>query len=121
MENGKRISSDSLLHYVVGFDSVTIEAVFSGTPDVAVEEFAPAGSLRVYPNPTRETLFVESTDAIFRAEVYSLGGIRLLERDFPQTGALQVELNVSRFAEGLYLLKVFGKNGVSTEKFLIKK
>ena len=121
MENGKRISSDSLLHYVVGFDSVTIEAVFSGTPDVAVEESAPAGSLRVYPNPTRETLFVESTDAIFRAEVYSLGGIRLLERDFPQTGALQVELNVSRFAEGLYLLKVFGKNGVSIEKFLIKK
>ena len=121
MENEKRIGSDSLLHYVVGFDSVTIEAVFSGTPDVAVEESAPAGSLRVYPNPTRETLFVESTDVIFRAEVYSLGGIRLLERDFPQAGALQVELNVSRFAEGLYLLKVFGKNGVSTEKFLIKK
>ncbi|MDE7356886.1 MAG: T9SS type A sorting domain-containing protein, partial [Bacteroidales bacterium] len=79
-----------------------------------------AGSLTIYPNPTRESLFVESSDEIYRVEVYSLGGMRIMELS-SASGALQVELNVSRLAEGMYLLKVFGKNGISIEKFLIKK
>ncbi|MDE5544388.1 MAG: T9SS type A sorting domain-containing protein, partial [Bacteroidales bacterium] len=120
MENGKRIGTDSLLSYEVGFDDVTIEAVFKGTPVLDVEEFAPAGSLKIYPNPTRETLFVESNNEIYRAEVYSLSGMKLLELS-SAAGTMQVELNVSRLAEGMYLLKVFGKNGISIEKFLIKK
>ena len=120
MENGKRIGSDSLLNYEVPVGDATVEAVFNGTPNVAVEETMPAGSLKIYPNPTRESLFVESSDEIYRTEVYSLGGMRLMELS-SASGALQVELNVSRLAEGMYLLKVFGKNGISIEKFLIKK
>ncbi|MDE6630603.1 MAG: T9SS type A sorting domain-containing protein, partial [Bacteroidales bacterium] len=121
MENKKRIGTDSILDYEVAFSETEIEAVFSGTPiPTGVEETAPAGSLRIYPNPTRESLFVESSDEIYRAEVYSLGGMRLMELS-SASGALQVELNVSRLAEGMYLLKVFGKNGISIEKFLIKK
>ncbi|MDE7101576.1 MAG: T9SS type A sorting domain-containing protein, partial [Bacteroidales bacterium] len=108
------------LNYTVSAGGSTVEAVFNGTPNVAVEETAPAGSLRIYPNPTRESLFVESSDEIYRAEVYSLGGMRLMELS-SASGTLQVELNVSRLAEGMYLLKVFGKNGISIEKFLIKK
>ncbi|MDE5609728.1 MAG: S8 family peptidase, partial [Bacteroidales bacterium] len=120
MENGKRIGSDSLLNYTVSAGKSTIEAVFKGTPNVDVEETAPAGSLKIYPNPTRETLFVESNNEIYRAEVYSLSGMKLLELS-SAAGAMQVELNVGRFADGMYLLKVFGKNGISIEKFLIKK
>lgn len=122
MEDGKRIGQETTLDYVVSYDNTTIEAVFSGTPDVSVDDFAPAGSLKVRPNPAHETLFVESTDEIYRVEVYTLGGIRLLERDFPAsaTGVMQAELNVSRFAEGMYMLKVFGRKGVSVGKFLVK-
>lgn len=120
MENAKRIGTDSVLDYEVAAGSTTVEAVFNGTPNVAVEASAPAGSLKIYPNPTRETLFVESDGEIYRTEVYSLSGIRLLELS-SEAGTMQVELNVSRFAEGMYLLKVFGKNGISVEKFLIKK
>lgn len=121
MENKKqRLGTDSILDYVVAYNETDIEAVFSGTPNVAVEETAPAGSLKIYPNPTREALFVESSDEIYRTEVYSLGGMRLMELS-SAAGTLQVELNVSRLNEGMYLLKVFGKNGISIEKFLIKK
>lgn len=120
MENKKRIGTDSLLDYVVTFESTEIEAVFSGTPAANMEETAPENTLRIYPNPTHGTLFVESTDDIYRTEVYSLGGMRLA--DFSSAaGTRQAELNVGHLAEGMYLLKVFGRNGISIEKFVIKK
>ena len=72
--------------------------------------------IAVYPNPARTTLYVEVPEEFTRLELYSLQGIRYLSREV--RGTAQLELPVSDYPEGFYILKLIGASGEKTVKWL---
>lgn len=68
----------------------------------------------IYPNPTSNTLYIESIEPIFSIRIYDLSG-RLIE--MPIGRSKSAEIDMSNFANGLYLIKI---NNETTYR-LIKK
>ena len=73
-------------------------------------------SVRIYPNPTSNTLYIESADAtIDHIVVLDLTGKEILRQDiFNNRG----EINVSSLPNGIYLVKTICKGGCQINKFI---
>lgn len=72
--------------------------------------------LSVYPNPTTNNLYVNMEDnKLLKAEIYDIQGKKLQE-------SKQRTINVSRLANGVYFLRITGKEkgGIRTVKFIKK-
>ncbi|SHJ06334.1 Por secretion system C-terminal sorting domain-containing protein [Mesonia phycicola] len=74
--------------------------VHVGSLDVDDPLFA---NLNFYPNPMRDNITIENTNAIDQVEVYSLLGQKVIEEHSTQN---IVNLNVSHLATGTYFVKV---------------
>lgn len=84
---------------------------------VGVEEYAAQNHVSVYPNPTRENLFVSSEKAIRDITVIDLSG-RVIARQ-QANGSETNQINVASLVSGVYFVKVvFEDNQVSTSKFI---
>ena len=70
-------------------------------------------SIRVYPNPVKNTLYISGNSTAYTLELYSLLGQRVM------TAYSANEIDMSLFKEGLYLLKISSDNS-STIKRIIK-
>lgn len=85
-----------------------------------VEETADVG-LAVYPNPVRETLFVEVSDEHRNQELWlsivNLVGVRMTQRPVSDGHA---EVDVRRYPSGLYIVTVAGKGFRQTRKIIIR-
>lgn len=101
-------------------NSSTLTFILDLGEDEATDEltFIDADQLKVYPNPTREQLNVHLNglgNEVEQVIVYSLTG-----QEVYNSGAIQtkrIELNVSDFATGMYVLKAFTNGGVINKKF----
>ena len=73
-------------------------------------------SVRIYPNPTSNTLYIESADAtIDHIVVLDMSGKEILRQDiFNNRG----EINVSSLPNGIYLVKTICKGGCQINKFI---
>lgn len=87
-----------------------------GGDSIANEREMPSGGVSVYPNPARTMLYVEVPEGFTRLELYSLQGIRYLSREV--RGTTQLELPVSDYPDGIYILKLIGTSGEKTVKWL---
>lgn len=84
---------------------------------VSIDEYSTQNRVNVYPNPTRENLFISSDKAIRDITVYDISGrvIARLQADGSETN----EISVASLVSGVYFLKVvFEDNQVSTSKFI---
>jgi hypothetical protein len=73
--------------------------------------------LMIYPNPVTEKITISSTIALKEIQVYNIRGQKLISNE---VGALEVILDVSSLASGIYVLRAFGENAV-TSKRIVKK
>ena len=70
-------------------------------------------SFVVYPVPAQDVLFIE-TDSFQKAEIYSLSGQKVME-------SLRDRMNVSALSSGMYLIKVYDREGgCSSQRFVVK-
>ena len=70
-------------------------------------------SFVVYPVPAQDVLFIE-TDSFQKAEIYSLSGQKVME-------SLRDRMNVSTLSSGMYLIKVYDREGgCSSQRFVVK-
>ena len=72
-------------------------------------------TLRIYPNPVKNELFIDSNSPITKAEIYSITGALLLSES-----NVSNKLNVSTLAQGMYLLKIYTGNGVAVKKVVVE-
>jgi hypothetical protein len=78
-----------------------------------VNEGAQAASFLVYPVPAQGEIFIEA-DNFAKAEIYSLTGQKLME-------SLRDRMNVSNLSSGLYVMKVYDREGgCATQRFVVK-
>lgn len=79
----------------------------------SVNENAQATNVKVYPVPAENEIFIQS-DGFQKAEIYSLTGQKLME-------SATVKMNVGSLSQGVYLLKVFDRDGNSaTQRVVVK-
>ncbi|MBV8325788.1 T9SS type A sorting domain-containing protein [Chryseobacterium sp.] len=71
------------------------------------------GTVRVYPNPVKEVLNVQSKDEVIKAEIYDLSG-----RILTSMGAHGNSMNVSSLPKGNYIIKIFTKGQTTVQKFI---
>lgn len=79
----------------------------------SVEDNISISSFMVYPVPAHGEVFIEA-DGFQKAEVYSVTGQKLME-------SLSEKMNVSSLSQGVYLLKVYDREGNSqTQRIIVK-
>lgn len=84
--------------------------IYSDAPSSVKE--VEATTMNIYPNPTNNTLHIESSEMIKQIEVFNLQGQRVL------AAGSEISIDVSALANGIYLLQVTTEAGVKTEKFV---
>ena len=78
-----------------------------------VNESAQTASFLVYPVPAQGEVFIEA-EGFQKAEIYSLTGQKLME-------SLRDRMNVSSLSSGLYIMKVYDREGgCATQRFVVK-
>ena len=72
-----------------------------------------------FPNPANDKLYISGENSGYhRAELFSPVG-QLLQTIMPgQTGAT---IDLSGYSEGMYLIRMFGKDGVASQKLLVRR
>jgi hypothetical protein len=97
--------------------------VYDGCTDItAVAEHAQARKTRVYPNPSTGRVTVEFTDPLTVDNFYSVydaTGKLLFQRPFAQS-AEKVEIDLSRYGKGLYLIRFSDRDGVCSERVVVE-
>ena len=117
MSGGEWYPADGDIEMAYGYNAATKEH-YGWQVDVeyvdltALDENATAKFL-VYPVPAEGEIFIEAED-FQKAEIYSLTGRKLME-------SLQATLNVERLSSGLYVMKVYDREGKSqAQRFVVK-
>lgn len=99
-----RNSADSAYFHYHGSLPLSVSPSVGTNPNVSI-----------YPNPSKDFVFVENTDnPIERIQVFSLNGKLILEK---KIGSYRAEIDLPE-NQGVYLLKTFTKKGVSVSKIV---
>ncbi len=98
--------SDALVDYV---------RVYKPAQLTGFNETSPDRSLRIYPNPARQLVHVESDQPHYELFVYDLSG-RLCRQS---RGAFTTTFDVSAFEKGIYLVRVESDKAVSNHRVLV--
>ncbi|WP_294287283.1 GEVED domain-containing protein [uncultured Chryseobacterium sp.] len=84
---------------------------------LGTREVGPAGTLNAYPNPTTDFLQIEGKELILSAEIYNMEGRKIGTRAINAVNAL---LNLSEYAPGEYLVRIFTRSDNRTFKIYKK-
>lgn len=97
---------------------VDIDGDFDFSP--TVEIYNRLEGLAVYPNPTTGIITLEFTESFRAGEVvvYDLSGQELINREL--TGEVEVEMNLSNFANGWYLVEIVSETGARSQHRIFK-
>ncbi|UKB80171.1 T9SS type A sorting domain-containing protein [Chryseobacterium sp. MEBOG07] len=101
-------------------DDIT-ELVRMGNPDIGAYELIgnlgaaemKINQFRIYPNPAKDVLNIETNDKILKAEIFNTLG-QLIKT------TKESKVDISEFPSGIYILNVVTENKVITEKFIKK-
>ncbi|SMC32045.1 T9SS type A sorting domain-containing protein [Moheibacter sediminis] len=78
-------------------------------------EFENQGEIKIYPNPVKENLHLETSAQIEKIELFNIIGQKLKEFNLNSK-----TLNLSKESKGIYILKIQMKNGKVETKKIIK-
>ena len=73
-------------------------------------------SVSLYPNPADSQIFIESIFNITQIDIYNESGVAI--KSLTLNSASNAKIDVCNLPSGLYFLKVTGKNGAVTKKFI---
>jgi len=82
------------------------------------QDFSLLEDIKVYPNPAKDLLYIESKNAISTVTILDLNGSEISQK--PVDCLLKTSIEIQTMASGMYLIQVFFEDGLSeTRKFLI--
>ncbi len=87
----------------------------SGEDEISKEN----GLIRVYPNPAKNNIVIETNDISDQVtlSVTNIHGQEILSQNIK---GLKTEVQISNFTSGVYFVKIFSAKGISTGKFVIE-
>jgi uncharacterized repeat protein (TIGR01451 family) len=91
-------------------EAITTFKTILGTGDFTVDK-----SVKIYPNPAKDVVKVESNNTIKNIQLYDVQG-RVLQTVTPNQNAATIDISAK--AAGIYFLKVTTAKGTKTEKLI---
>jgi len=91
-------------------EAVTTYKTILGTDDFTVDK-----SVKIYPNPAKDVVKVETNNTIKNIQLYDVQG-RILQTVTPNQNAAMIDISAK--AAGIYFLKVTTAKGTKTEKLI---
>ena len=91
----------------------TADCTTMGTSDAKAER------TQIYPNPTRDILYIKSPNEIKSIEIFDVAGRRVMD-DKVSSKQKETQINLERLTSGVYILKTYTSYGEETFK-VIKK
>lgn len=73
-------------------------------------------SIQLYPNPASKEINITSSYKIEEIEIYNTIGLKVYFKD---VSSKEIKIDVSTFARGNYIVKLFTDKGLTTKKFVI--
>jgi len=111
-------SLQALLHAAQQADTIYNHLQIVPQPN-AVNELADDANVLLYPNPTKNTLTIAQAKKVFTAyEIYTLNGILVSENKIESA---QHKIDLSAYAEGMYLVKLTGPYKTAFKKLVVVK
>ncbi|MFW5724948.1 MAG: T9SS type A sorting domain-containing protein [Bacteroidota bacterium] len=74
--------------------------------------------LSIFPNPVRNTLYVQNSSSINEVRIFDLTGRMIMSQE---VNGNEASVNVSEFKQGVYIMQVISANGVASQKFNVVK
>lgn len=87
----------------------------AGTP-TATEDFAKTDELQVFPNPAKNVLSFQASEAIEKLEIWSVNGTLVMKKETPEK-----QIDISSLKNGLYLIRAQTAKKQLTGKVMISR
>jgi len=90
-------------------------AIFAGTGfcDVGIEQNTDTFRAKIYPNPVKNTIRIQTSSKIEQIIIYDVNGRLLKQLSNPLE-----EINISDLANGIYFVKIFTQESIITRKII---
>ena len=109
-----------------GFVELSLTAFFDHVCDSVADTFEltfdfctgieePSSALKVYPNPSKNRLFVKSDEVIFNLKLSDFLGNLLFEEDLNKTS---IDLSMTAYNPGVYFLQIVFRNRIEVVKII---
>ncbi|MDR2684535.1 MAG: T9SS type A sorting domain-containing protein, partial [Prevotellaceae bacterium] len=115
--NGTIISTDNPFIFTVTQDT-SIVANFREALGI-IETGSPNNSVKIYPNPVKDVLFISSENRINSVEIADLAGRTAGTNNYLSAQQGAAAINISHLPEGVYLVKIYTDKGVAAHKIII--
>ncbi|WP_084466331.1 T9SS type A sorting domain-containing protein [Kaistella palustris] len=102
----------------IGSNTVTKPGYITVLADCTTLGTAPEAQkvkMQVYPNPTKNILYIKSDEIILNVELFDLAGKKILEAN-PKH--MQTQLNIQQIPAGMYLLRMQTAAGMTVSKVI---
>lgn len=93
----------------------TLEVTIVENP-LSTDDFIDAESVKIFPNPVYEKLYLETDHQVEKVEIYNSIGQKI--STYESTFSNLQELDFSSFSPGIYCLKIYTEEGILTKKAL---
>ena len=109
------IGGDSLQNLVSGANQAQIK--YDGMPTGIKESTSLSNGINIFPNPTKNTITILQTELAFnKYEIYSLNGKLVADN---KINSVQQKVDLTGYAEGMYVVKLIGKEKVEFKKIVV--
>jgi hypothetical protein len=72
-------------------------------------------TVQLHPNPAQNFVHIQADFWITKIEVFNQSGVCVLREENPTD-----KINLKGFVEGIYFVRIYGENGVMTQKLVVK-
>lgn len=117
MKNGGVIYFGVIPYYEGETGTYSIEFKIERTPGSAAEIIKRQEIINVWPNPAQEYIDISAPDNILKIELSDQSGRVVFRQE--SIDARQTRINLQELATGIYHIKVFQSESVSTQKLII--
>lgn len=93
-----------------------ISSIQVGNGSLSLNELQ-LNDFNIYPNPSKENLFINSKTNISLISILDLNG-KILLQDEIQDSSEEIQINISILKGGTYFIKAFTTDGIVTKKFI---
>lgn len=109
------IGGDSLQNLITGANQAQIK--YDGIATGINESTSANYGLKIFPNPTKNSIAISQTDQIFKKyEIYTLNGTLISENKIQSN---QHRVDLRGYAEGMYIVKLIGEQKVEFKKIVV--
>lgn len=114
------VNSSNLIEYTLPSTSITVFSMDTIANPVSIENTSALNNINIYPNPViYDYLHIElnSPKGESKVEIYDIAGRRSYARSY--INQTKIGINVSKFKEGTYLVRIHNSGGRSEHKIIV--